>query len=183
MNPSHRHKKPSSGSPNWRGQQDIAPRDPRLERSGSDTTINQPRHTYMHHNHPHTMNPSHRHKKPRSNYPNQQGQSDIASWEPRRNSSGSDAKLNDRRDSYGSDNNGHYREGFVHHSHSSRKRRHRQYHDSCQPGDMNNEDTVEASWSVGNITTTPSAPGDWHIMKQWIILSTVRIGDIILVQA
>ena len=182
MTPSHRHKKPRSGSPNQRSQRDIAPRDPRLGFFCSVATINQPQHTYIHQHHPHTMTPNHRHKKPSSDSPNWRGQRDITPRYPTRNISGSGAKIKYRRDSSGYENNGHYQKWCLQHSHSSRKLIYHQSRDIFQPGDMNDEDTVEAGWSVVNSTTTPSSPGVWQIRKQWIILSTVRISNIILVQ-
>ena len=84
MTPSQRHKKPSFDSPNWRGQRNITPRYPRHNSSGSDATINQPQHTYIHSRHPHIVIPSHFHKKPRPGSPNKHGQRDIASQDPRR---------------------------------------------------------------------------------------------------
>ena len=182
MTPIHRHKKPRSGYPNQRSQQDIAPQDPRIKISVSYATINQPQNTYIHHHHPHIMNPSHIHKKPRSDSPNWRDQCNIASGDPRHNSSGFDTKIKDRRDSSRSEDNGHYREGNFFRSHSSHKRWYCQSHDSHQPDDINDKDTVEDSWSVVKSTKNPSAPGSWHRMKQWIVLSTVWIGDIILVQ-
>ena len=50
------------------------------------------------------------------------------------------------------------------------------------PEDMNDKDMVEAVWIFNKSRTTPCAPCAWQIIKQWIMLSTVRIGDIILVQ-
>ena len=98
-------------------------------------------------------------------------------------SSSSDAKIKDRHKISVYGDNGHYLKGRFRRSHSSCKFRHLWSRDIFQPDDMNNKDTVEAVWSVGKSKTTPSAPGAWRIMKQWIVLSTVRIGNIILVQA
>ena len=143
MNPIHCHKKPRSGSPNHRGQQDIAPWDPRLESYGSDVKINQPQNIYIHHYYPHTITASHHYKKPGSYYPNLCGQRDIASQYPRCESSGSNSKIKDRCNSYGSEDNIHYRKGRFLRSHSSRKHQHRWSHDSRQPDKMNDEDMVE----------------------------------------
>ena len=183
MNPSHRHNKPSSVSPNWFSQLDIAPRDPRINSSVSYYTINKTQHAYIPHQHPNIMTPSHHQKKPRFDYPNQCGQRDIAYQYPRYNSSGSNSKIKDTCDSSVSDDNGHYYKGRFRYSHSSHKCRYRRSHDSSQPDNMNNKDTIEYGWSVWKRKTTPSAPGVWNIMKQWIILSTLLIGETMLLQA
>ena len=114
------------------------------------------------------MNPIHHNNGTRSYSPNWQVQCNIASQDPKRDNSVSNAKIKDRRDSYGSDNNWHYSKGCFHLIHSSRKRLHSQYHNICQPDDMDEEATFEASWIIGKSKNTPSSPGDWQMMKQWI---------------
>ena len=140
--------------------------------------INQPRHTYIHNYHPHTTTWSHRNNKPKSGSPNQRGQSNIASWDTRRDNYGSESKIKDRCNSSGSDDNGHYHEGRFCRSHSSRKRLHRWYHDIRQPNDMHDAETVEAVRSVGKSKPTPSAPHAWQIMKQWICYSLSALATL-----
>ena len=165
---SHRHKKPRSGSPSQCSQRDIVNIHPRRNSSCSDATINQPQHTYIHHHHPHTTTPSHRNNKPKSGSPNWRGQCDIASWDPRCDNSGSGASIQDMHNSSGSDDNRHYRKGRFCRSHSSRKRRHFWSHNSRQPDNMHDEETVEAGWSVEKRKLTPSSGSAWQIIKQWI---------------
>ena len=115
--------------------------------------INQPQHTYIHHHHPHTMNPSHRKNKWKSVSPNRRVQHEIASHDPRCDNSGPNSKIKYRCNSPGSNDNGHFREGRFRCIHSIRKRWHRQSHDSCLPGDMKDKATVEDGWGVGKRKT------------------------------
>ena len=151
MTPIHRHKKPKSGSPSQHGQCDIAAQDPRCDSSGYDATINQPQHTYIRHHHLNTTTPSHCKNKPNSGSPNQRFRLKIVYRDPSHDNSDSDAKIKGRRNISGSDDNGHYHEGHFWHSHSIHKLRHHKYHDSCQPDNINDEETVKAGWSVGKI--------------------------------
>ena len=149
----------------------------------TDPNQHQPQHTYIHHHHPHTTTPSHCHKKTRSGSSNWRGQQNIVSWDLRSDTYGSDTNIKDRHDSSGSNDNIHYHEVSFHHSHSSCACQNQRSPNNHPPDDMNKEDTVETGWSVGKSRTTPSAPYAWHIRKNWIMLSTVCIGDVILVQA
>ena len=152
-------KKTRSGSPSQRGQRDIMTRDPRCNSSSYDATINQPRHTYIHHHHPYTTISSHRNNKPSYFSPNKLGKSDITSQDPRCNNSVSNVKIHDRRNSYRSDNNWHYCKWNFWCSHSSCKCGNHQSQDSFQPFDMHDKETVEDGWSVGKRKLTPNYPG------------------------
>ena len=89
------------------------------------------------------MTPSHCHNKPRSISSNKCGEHDIASRDPRLDSSGSDAKIKYIRHSSGSDNNIHCCKGRFRCSHSIRKLGHHESHNSRQPDDMNVKEIVE----------------------------------------
>ena len=60
----------------------------------NDPNQHQPQHTYIHHYHPHPMNPIHCHNKPRSVSPSRYSQCDIGTRDSRRDSSGSNAMIN-----------------------------------------------------------------------------------------
>ena len=66
----------------------------------SDPNQHQHQCTYIHHYHPHTMTTSHRHKKPRSGSPSLCVQCKIATQDPWRDSSRSNATINQTQHIY-----------------------------------------------------------------------------------